>query len=239
MIFTCETFTGAGGRPYNEDSIGVWKMQDGLLAIVADGLGRHGGGDIASKTAVDTLSSHCLHNPCMTQEAMLAGFVKANQAVIACQTPACEMKSTAALLLCLEDSAAIAHIGDTRGYHFSNGRTVFQTKDHSVSQLAVLQGEITPTQIRFHEDRSRLLKALGNDTERLGAEFNLMNRLSPGDAILLCSDGFWEYVTEAEMETDLQKSATPGGWLAYMLQRVGRRVNGKHDNLSAIAVFCT
>jgi len=238
MKFFSETFTGAGGRPYNEDSVGVWQMRGGLLAIAADGLGRHGGGDIASKIAVDVLSSHCLHTPSMAQEAVLEGFAKANQAVLARQTPACEMKSTAALLLCLEDSAAIAHIGDTRGYHFSGGRVAFQTTDHSVSQLAVMQGEITPAQIRFHADRSRLIKALGNETDQPGAQFHRMDRLRPGDAFLLCSDGFWEYVTEAEMEADLQKSATPGAWLSLMLRRVGRRVDGKHDNLSAIAVFC-
>jgi len=238
MKFFSETFTCAGGRPYNEDSIGVWKLQGGLLAIAADGLGRHGGGDVASKIAVDELSSHCLHTPCMAQEAMLAGFARANQAVLARQTPACEMKSTAALLLCLEESAVVAHIGDTRGYHFSGGRVVFQTTDHSVSQLAVLQGEITPAQIRFHEDRSRLIKALGSETDRLGAQFHRLDRLRSGDAFLLCSDGFWEYVLEAEMEADLQKSAAPGDWLSLMLQRVGRRVEGGHDNLSAIAVFC-
>jgi len=238
MKFLCESFTCAGGRPYNEDSIGVWKTRGGLLAIAADGLGRHGGGDIASKTAVEVLSAHCLQLRRVTREAVLAGFDQANRAVIAHQTPACEMKSTAALLLCREDGAAIAHIGDTRGYHFSNGRVAFQTTDHSVSQLAVLQGEITPAQIRFHEDRSRLLKALGNESQRLGAQFHPVGRPRSGDAFLLCSDGFWEYVTEGEMEADLQKSAAPGEWLAYMLQRVGRRVNGRHDNLSAIAVFC-
>jgi serine/threonine protein phosphatase PrpC len=97
-------------------------------------------------------------------------------------------------------------------------------------------GEITPAQIRFHEDRNRLLRSLGN------SGFNPTIRensapLEPQDAFLLCSDGFWEYVNEREMEADLATAPGPKDWLTSMEARLKARVKSEHDNYSAIAVW--
>ena len=240
MRFFYESVTSAGGRPYNEDSVHARAQGNRLLAIVADGLGSHGGGDIASTLAVRELSAYWQQNRPVTKEALLDGFRLANEAVLAAQSPGREMRTTAAMLLCDEEHTAVAHIGDSRCYYFSGGRAAFQTTDHSVSQLAVDRGQITAAQIRFHEDRNRLLRALGNEQPpgKKGADVAFLDHLRAGDAFLLCSDGFWEYVTECEMEADLCKAGTPREWLSLMLARVGARVNGKHDNLSAIGVFC-
>ncbi|MDR1698968.1 MAG: hypothetical protein LBR75_04005, partial [Prevotellaceae bacterium] len=174
----------------------------------------------------------------LQKESIALYFEQANRAVLNKQTSSCQMKSTAVLLLCRNNQAIIAHVGDSRGYYFSNGSILFQTIDHSVSQMAVLRGEITAAQIRFHEDRNRLLRALGGE-ENVHAEVSLIpSPLAPGDAFLLCSDGFWEYVTENEMAIDLTKSATPDEWLSYLTARIGKRISGKNDNLSAIAIFC-
>lgn len=238
MKFTIDFFSGPGGREYNEDTAYACQLADGLVAIVADGLGSHGGGEIASSVAAAELAKCCQTKPDMQKESIEQYFEQANRAVLDRQTPACQMKSTAVLLFCRDNQAAIAHVGDSRGYYFSNGRLAFQTIDHSVSQMAVLRGDITPAQIRFHEDRNRLLRALGGE-EAAHAEISLLSSpLCHGDAFLLCSDGFWEYVTEDEMEIDLAKSATPDEWLSYLTARIGSRINGKNDNLSAIAVFC-
>jgi serine/threonine protein phosphatase PrpC len=56
-------------------------------------------------------------------------------------------------------------------------------------------------------------------------------------AFLLCTDGFWEYVLEEEMEIDLTKSNTPSEWISFMTQRLAKKVNGKNDNFTAGAVF--
>jgi serine/threonine protein phosphatase PrpC len=103
--------------------------------------------------------------------------------------------------------------------------------------MAVFAGEITPAQIRFHEDRNKVLRALGNDLD-IKPEISMPLQLASGfHAFLLCTDGFWEYVLEEEMEIDLSKSHAPQEWISLMLQRLYKRVDGANDNFSAIAVF--
>jgi len=239
MRFVFDSITSSGGRPYNEDSVYARAGENDLLAIVADGLGSHGGGDIASALAVQELAAYWKQNRTVTKDALLESFAQANEAVLAAQSPGRKMRTTAVLLLCHENQAATAHIGDSRCYYFSGGRVSFQTTDHSVSQLAVECGEITAAQIRFHEDRNRLLRALGNELlpGKRGAAVTFLRPLRADDAFLLCSDGFWEYVNESEMEIDLDKSKSPQEWLSLMLARIGTRVSGTNDNLSAIGVF--
>lgn len=97
-------------------------------------------------------------------------------------------------------------------------------------------GEITPDQIRFHEDRSRVLRALGQDGE-LKVDIR-EERLSPGrHAFLLCSDGFWEYVLEQEMVDDLAAAASPEEWLDKMRARLIARAPEDNDNNTAAAVW--
>ena len=95
-------------------------------------------------------------------------------------------------------------------------------------------GIIRPEDIRGNEDRSRLLKVLGSD-EKL----NIKKAYSPikirnGDAFLICSDGFWDYVYETEMEADLLKSDSSEVWLKYMLKRHILRAENKGDNYTVI-----
>lgn len=226
-----------GGRSYNEDSIRCVKQESALAAVVADGLGGHGGGQVASTLAAETIISLFTANPEISASNIQSIFETANKNVLDAQTPSCQMKSTGAALFIMDDSAIWAHAGDSRLYHFINGRLAFQTIDHSVSQMAVVSGEITPSQIRFHEDRNKVLRAFGNN-ECIKAEISDVYKLGNGfHSFLLCTDGFWEYVLEEEMEIDLSKSQTPSEWLSFMIHRLSERVDGKNDNFSAAAVF--
>jgi len=237
MIFNAYTFSDIGGKAKNEDSVWINNEKSRLFAIVADGLGSHGGGEIASAAVVETIRRN-LPARGFAEPAELSHCVKAaNAAVIARQKPGLAMKSTVVLLAVEENMAFFAHVGDSRGYMFRNGRIIHQTLDHSVSQLSVLRGEITSAQIRFHESRNQLMRALGGE-ESVSETISAMPPLFPGDAFLLCTDGFWEYVTEIEMETDLVKSANTEAWVSYMLARIGKRAVDGRDNLSAIAVIC-
>ncbi len=236
MKFTAHSFSSKGGRTYNEDCVFLSNSSKQLVAVVADGLGGHGGGDVASKLVADILGS-CPKEG-VTQELVAKYFEAANVAVLEKQTPACKMKSTAALLVLAEEETVVAHVGDTRCYYFYDEKVYSCTMDHSDSQLAVASGEITQTQVRFHEDRNKIYRALGGG-EKIKPEIVVYGQgANVGDAFLLCTDGFWEYILEEEMEIDLTKSKTPEDWMSYMLARIGERINGKNDNLSAVAVFC-
>ncbi len=226
-----------GGREYNEDCFGIGKQQDRCCVVVADGLGGHGGGHIASRTAVETILRAHERTEVASEAWMLTAYMEANRAVLAKQQDGCRMKTTCVSLFIEGENARWAHLGDSRLYHFKDGRIAFCTADHSVSQMAVLAGEITRDQIRFHEDRNRVLRALGAD-ETIRPDF--------GDAVLddgaehvflLCTDGFWEYVLEEEMVRDLARSDTPEEWIALMMGRLRQKASGDNDNYTAAAVF--
>ena len=251
VLFDAAKFTSPGGQPANEDSVYLAQGDGRLVAIVADGLGAHGGGGIASATAVEALHG-ALRKAApaaghIDGRALEACFAAANAAVLEKQKPGLAMKSTAAMLVLEEGYAAFAHIGDSRGYAFRGGKIARQTVDHSVSQMAVFRGDITPAQIRFHKSRNRLLFALGMEGCAPG-EVTLLDPPLVGDAYLLCSDGFWEYVYEDEMEMDLARARArdADGWLSLMLARIppraqareSPRVQAGNDNLSAITVTC-
>ena len=236
VVFHTAEYTNTGGRALNEDSVsGTLWGSDGLLLVVADGLGGHGGGDKASQSVCRTICQNW--NGAADPDTLATLLTMAHGNVKTIQTPQCAMKSTAVVLAIRDDQAAWAHVGDTRLYHFLNGKLIFQTRDHSASQLAVILGQITPQEIRFHEDRNRVFRALGQEGE-LTVEASKAT-LAPGvHAFLLCSDGFWEYVLEEEMEEDLRISSNEEEWIVRMHARLCQRIPSDNDNNTAAAVWC-
>lgn len=225
-----------GGRKYNEDSISVLQKEAYQCVVVADGLGGHGGGKTASSLAAEQIRQAYEKEIAVDETWIHELYETVNKAILDVQTESCKMKTTCVSLFLTQDRAWWAHLGDSRLYHFVNGTLKEQTLDHSVSQMAVLAGEITKEQIRFHEDRNRVLRALGTEgTVRPDIAGELLD--GSFHAFLLCTDGFWEYVLEEEMEIDLSKADKPSAWLIYMEERLKRKVHGKNDNYSAAALF--
>lgn len=229
--------TDIGGRPYNEDFVDYKKMdEDHLCVVLADGLGGHGGGDIASQTAVRTVLDGWSGT---STPGFLCDLAQAaHRKILSLQTPVCKMKTTIVILSIEEKRAQWAYAGDSRLYHFMDGRLDFQTSDHSSSQIAVLMGQIKPEEIRFHEDRSHIFRALGQEAN-LSADAAERELSAGWHAFLLCSDGFWEYVYEEEMEKELRRSASPQEWLDRMQNYLRTRAAEDHDNNTAAAVWVT
>ena len=240
LTLVTATLSHPGGRTINEDAAGP---ADGCW-VLADGLGGHGGGEVAARIVVDTLLAAAAQGPLTDPGALTQALLAADAAIHAHQEaePRLERMRTTVVVLASDGRAAHwAHVGDSRLYHFRDGRIQFQSADHSVPQALVKAGEIAPAEVRFHEDRNRLLRTLGNHKDlrpTLGpAPDGAPLALAPGDAFLLCTDGWWEYVTEPEMEVALAKSASPAQWLQTMATGLLRRAPMDHDNFSAIALF--
>ncbi|MBS6954610.1 MAG: serine/threonine-protein phosphatase [Enterocloster asparagiformis] len=228
--------TNAGGREINEDTVLAVPASVGLAVTVADGLGGHGGGSTASRAAAEAVSDSFARGFCRTKEEIEAAVCLADQAVVDCQTEACAMKTTLVSLFVEGEQAVWAHVGDSRLYHFRDGKLEARTLDHSVPQLAVMMGMITEEQIRFHEDRNRVLRALGSDS--FTPDISEPVSLAEGfHAFLLCTDGFWEYVLEQEMEQTLADSPDPRQWLLKMETIMRGRAPADQDNYTAAAVF--
>ena len=236
MKLSAYMYTNRGGRENNEDSVRC-AAQGGCGAfLVADGLGGHQSGEVASALAADVIFSGCTGETSPDRDALLELFREANRALREQQAvPGQEDMKTTAVALCVDGERAVwAHIGDSRLYRFSGGELTEVTRDHSVTYKKFLGGEISYMDVYRDDDRSSLLRVLGKESCQPEAG---EGTVAAGDAFLLCSDGFWEYVYNEEMQADLCKAASPADWAERMLLRHIRRTPPGNDNFSLITVF--
>lgn len=240
MRFKTTPISKTGGREINQDYCGWLEIGKNCCWVVADGLGGHRGGEIASRTAVTAALESFRRRPELSREALEQHIVSAQACILKLQLQDSELKGMRTTIVILaSDSRHFlwAHVGDSRLYYFHRNRIAAQTQDHSVPQMMALARDITPDQIRFHPDRNRVLRCLGEKGETRPDIPSKKGRLRRGDAFLLCTDGFWEFVTESEMEVDLAEAETPVAWLERAEARLLARATDEHDNYSAIAVF--
>ncbi len=238
MVFETFAHTDKGGRTNNEDFCACGKN----IWALADGLGGHDCGEIASAGVVESLL--CLwqeKSDCMDDEALIKMIEQVNLDIIQRQKEneeMSQMRTTLVFAVTDEKTLKFANVGDSRFYYFRNNKITAQSEDHSVSAAVAKLGEIRYEDIRFNEDRNKLLKVIGNDENlKLNKLYEPIS-LENGDAFLLCSDGFWEYVYEQEMEIDLTKSQNPEEWFSFMAKRVLLRTENKeNDNFTAICVM--
>ena len=148
------------------------------------------------------------------------------------------MKTTLTVLLADENRIQWGHIGDSRIYYFQDKKLKLRTLDHSVPQMLVNAGKLKEKKIRGHADRNRLLRVMGVEWEEPQYEVAKPLQRTGGEAFLLCTDGFWEWIEEKTMQHLLKKAGSPADWLAGMEAAVRKHGSGKQmDNYSAIAVF--
>ena len=232
----------AGGRESNEDYAKFVILRKRKLAcwVIADGLGGHKGGEAASKLAGEVILKTFKQDPQCSPEALCRYLNAAQGEILRFQEENlryARMRTTVVVMVSDFKQVLWAHIGDSRFYHLRQGKILFQSKDHSMAQARVDEGEITPDRVRHHKDRNRLLRSmgkLGNFRPQVHREKML---LAQGDAFLLCTDGFWEHVEEIEMEMDFVKARTPRAWLQRMEKRLLKKVEDEFDNYTALAVY--
>ena len=237
MIIKTFCMSDVGGRTTNDDTASIYQEPGRAWVYVGDGLGSYAGGKRASKTAGDALLTMAKQGSMLSKERLTDAAAFADQAVKKLQKETKGNMKTTLVFLAVEDGKARwMHVGDSRLYHFRDGKVLKQTTDHSVSQMAVFMGEITTHEIRFHEDRNKVLRALGGENAK--AEVSEEVELAEGrDAFLLCTDGFWEYVYEEEMSQALQGAASARDWMEKMGQCLVSHAKPGHDNNSAAAVI--
>ncbi len=233
-------FSDKGERPVNEDSVGLCEGKDFSAFILCDGLGGHGKGDIASKTVVDTMTGMTT-NVVYNEDLIDDYFIGAQEEFLKITTEnplLSRMKTTGVLLLIHSNRADWGHIGDSRLYYFKKNKYVRRTLDHSVPQLLCNSGEIKEKDIRHHEDRNRLLRCFGESWDTKRYEVDAINQpLEVGDAFIMCSDGFWDWVDEKQMQKCLKKGKNAeesGKMLIELAFKYGKGNN--MDNLSIIVV---
>jgi len=236
-MLTYHTVTSPGSRPVNEDCIGHTRVGlFGRCFCLADGLGGHDGGELASKVALDSFLRSVRSSP----DDLGICFDKAQEAVLDLQkTSGGDMKTTFTAVKIIGNKLSFAHIGDSRIYVIRGSSLLRRTKDHSVPQMLVSLGEITYEEIRHHPDRSRLLSVIGEEWTKPRYSIDEVDMpLEDGDRILMCSDGFWEYLPDEIIIDSAVSADNPHSWLRKLTEIVENSIKGRSsDNYSAIAVM--
>lgn len=228
--------TSSGERKINEDCVSYKENQNECVFVVADGLGAHGLGNIASEGACDIITEHIFE-------------IGMEEAVRRVQKTLLEeqdknglhgkMKTTVTVMRIKDDHYEQLHLGDSRIYHFGKFKLLDQTKDHSVCQKLVDANLIRKDEVRHHHDRNKLLDVLGADwTVEAPYVMKKGQFHKKYEAILMCTDGFWEWIDEREMKYCLWKSKSAEEWLISMEKIILKNGKGNQmDNYSAIAVI--
>ena len=218
-------------RKINEDSLGY----RGNLFVIADGMGGHNAGEVASALAVEEVLRMSAGGTGFHQELPLA-INRANQAILdhAGEYPECRGMGTTIAILHLEGNRArVAHIGDSRVYWWHGGKLHRVTRDHSVVEELLLHGGITQEEADYHPQRNILTRALGipGKVEAESTEFTT----AAGDRILMCTDGLTSMLTDDDIATLLVRDE-PAQKIAELLVAEANKRGGQ-DNISVIVVF--
>jgi len=208
----------------------------GLLVIVADGMGGHKAGEVASQTAVEVIAEVYQKTKGTPGEALEKAFQEANHSILqqATRNPdMAGMGTTCTALAIVGNEAWAAHVGDSRLY-LIRGDSIYQlSEDHTAIQEMVRQGLLSAEEAEHHEDRNVLLRAMGTKPELTIMRWPQPMDIRQGDSFLLCSDGLHDLVSDEEMMT-VVKGASPGDACRKLIQMAKER--GGYDNITVAAV---
>ncbi len=231
VVLNAEAATDVGQRDHNEDN---WLVDRELgLALVADGVGGHNAGEVASALTCSTISAGVAEGLTLRE-----AVEEANRSV----REAIEqgkgrqgMASTVVGLQCDESGYRIAWVGDSRAYLW-DGMLHLLTQDHSFVQTLVDQGQITPEQARVHPRKNIIVQAIGLQQEGDLAVGENQGQLPQGAELLLCSDGLSDVLDSGELAAILARDEEPASRCKAMVQLAVDK--GGQDNITALLVDC-
>ena len=235
-------------RKNNEDTyLVVTKGQNvkdyGMLFAVADGMGGHAYGEVASKMACEGLAEYFnkeqspsngldFHHARLHH--LIRTMLRSNNQILRESGKNQTFKgmgTTLSVLVLLKGKALIAHVGDSRIYRLRQGRLEQLTVDHTMAQFLMEEGEIKPEEAVKHPARHVLTQVMGAEIEEIDTR---VETLAPGDLFLLCSDGMYDMVTDDDM---LKILIAPSSAQVVCDQLLDAAIeNGGKDNVTIIAV---
>lgn len=241
MKFSIYQESRQGGRSNNEDRLAYSYSREAILMVVADGMGGHDNGEIASQIAVQVLmdgfqreAKPAIEDPYHFLQKYLN---HAHNSILKYATKhyLAECPRTTIVACIIQHNIAYwAHAGDSRLYLFRNGKPLSQTRDHSRIRLMLDAGIVSPAAAQNHPDRNKVYSCLGG-SQNPEIEFSRKTPLAAGDILLLCTDGFWAGLPPEMLAADLEKKELAQAIPPLMAQ--AEKINGPgSDNLSVIAL---
>jgi PPM family protein phosphatase len=239
-IATCSE---CGQRAANEDALRVGEAGTTRYAVLADGAGGHARGAEASRRVVDHIEAALrTAAAAFVGDHLTQALLSAHVALQIDQQGAQGQRRMHTTVIALwidtrNDRAMWSHVGDSRLYRLRYGAVDLVTADDSVVQRLLEGGVLTPQQALDHPMKNQLLAAVGMQD---GLEPHTLAQPEPlddGDAFLLCTDGWWSGLTDAQIVATLIDADTPQRWLHAMRELILARAAPAQDNFSAIAVW--
>lgn len=237
MKFDYATFTDAGPRKLNEDSVSAWELPGhGLIVAIADGLGGMGGGNIASSTAMSEISSALSEQPDVgSWFAEIA--IRIHKALLVRQQSSPELSAMATTLTAgwfTEGRMICVHAGDSRLVMARNNGVKRLTTDHSEGMRLLLSGKLTPDQYAEYPRKHILDSALGTENTPRVDLFEV--DIDIGDRLIFTTDGIHQKVLLREIQRISSSEATPTAFARHVAAEVEART--PDDNYSLAAVYC-
>lgn len=221
-------------RTINQDSM----LLGPRIYVVADGMGGHQGGEVASAMAVDAFE-HGEHLATVTVNELVSRVQEANDSVFtrSGEDPALSGMGTTLVAIAVvseegEERLAIVNVGDSRAYRLTNGQLEQVSDDHSLVGEMVRDGRITREQAREHPQKNIVTRAVGIDDQVDVDDFQLLPHR--GDRYLLCSDGLTDEVTDADIAEVLRTVEDPNDAAQQLVERANE--HGGRDNITVLVV---
>ncbi len=248
LKITVGAATDVGGRSGNEDAVLVRPLEPvgvgpgstaaGFLLAVADGMGGHEGGEIASRLAIESLEASFVESATGDVAGLMkTAFRKANACIYSDGVAAADAQSMGTTLVaCVVRGkyATFASVGDSRAYLVRANRLTQITQDHTMVAQQVARGELTPEQARRSPARNQLMHALGH-RERLHSSMPSIYEVTllPEDRLFLCSDGFYDVVADEDIVQSVLASEPVAAARALVDLATERKTT---DNVTAIVL---
>lgn len=227
-------------RPANEDYYKIFKFNErSFCAVVADGMGGHKGGKVASTTAANIIVDHIRENIADAKNddeiisVITRGVNIANEQIYIQSITIDELEgmgTTAVIVYCKDDEIFVANVGDSRLYVVKD--TIHQvTKDHSYVQDLVDKGIIAPEEAATHPNKNLITKALGTEI-KIEADFFKLDA-EPGLKLVLCTDGLSNFVDDKTIEKTVKENSIEA---ANKILIDLAKENGGRDNITLINI---
>jgi len=234
--------TDLGNIRTNNEDVGLFfrvaegsiEKKKGCLLLVADGMGGHNAGEVASRMAAETISHEYVKQNGTVEKSLHKAYELANGRIYEMSQRNKSMKgmgTTCTSLVVVEQTIYFAHAGDSRAFILKNGSISQITEDHTYVQELVKNGEITPEEAHVHPKRNILTNAMGTkpslriDTGKFALPFEEKDRL------MICSDGLYDYITNDELARILGGNSLRD--TAHELVNLAKQ-RGGHDNITVV-----
>jgi len=226
-------------RSHNEDAVSVFENKHLVIAAVADGMGGHSAGDVASKIAMDHIgakfTSHLKFSDAETARSWIVDVLEQiNTSILnyAEEHEARAMGTTLVMVMITVDFVAIVNIGDSRAYVLAHGELRQVTKDHTFVRELLEKGKISPRAAKLHPNKNVINNALGASAA-LTFDFSVIERYDL-NGLLLTSDGLTGFVEDVDIATTLNSGLSVDSKVKQLIEAANEK--GGRDNISVALV---